>query len=292
MFHPNYRISFSQFLSLKHQKLPPQNIQQHHRNQTINNQQPQSQQQPQKEQETKIKETKIKETENADEIRRIQFEMINKLKLLKTPHAILNYLNKLQVIRKFNNVHTSSVDVCLLEGYIVRKKCINDSLGNFMFWNEVKALKKIGHYPHFPFLIAYDPNSLTIYMTYCGPTLTSNNLPKNWKTQYEEISKIMNITNVNSNDILLRNICYLGDEIKIIDFGLHTIFGKTIKESLNELYILLSNLDTNKNLNIPINSDTIYNNYYPGWKEKLERYDFINKKYIEFIENMKNKKKK
>ena len=226
--------------------------------------------------------------------------MINKLKLLKTPHAILNYLNKLQVIRKFNNVHTSSVDVCLLEGYIVRKKCIADSLGNFMFHNEIKALQKVGQYPHFPFLIAFDQNSLTIYMTYCGPELSSENLPKNWRTQFQEISDIMNITNINSNDILLRNICCLGDEIKIIDFGLNTIFGRTIKEVMNDLHILLSHLDTNKNkytdnsdsiTTINTEIDLIYNKFYPNWKQKLENYNLLNKKYQEAIIDMKNRKK-
>ena len=191
-------------------------------------------------------------------------------------------------------MHTSSTEVCLLEGYIVRKKCIKDSLGNFMFMNEIKALQKIGQYPHFPFLIAYDPNSLTIYMTYCGSMLSSNNLPKNWKKQFEEISQIMNITNINSNDILLRNICCLGDEIKLIDFGLHTIFGRTIKEVLNDLYTILNQLDKNTNTNKNQSEDilSVYTNYYPNWKEKLERYNLIKMKYNEIISNMKNKKKR
>jgi tRNA A-37 threonylcarbamoyl transferase component Bud32 len=275
MFHP--RLSFSQYLILQNKI---QKIKQ--------NQQPQQPQQPQPPQKEK-KEIKI--TEDAEEIRKIQFEMVSKLKLLKSQQAILYYLNKLQVIRKFDNVHTSSTEVCLLEGYIVRKKCIKDSLGNFMFMNEIKALKKVSQYPHFPFLIAYEPNSLTIYMTYCGPMLSSDNLPKNWKNQYEEISQIMNITEINSNDVLLRNICCLGDEIKIIDFGLHTIFGRTIKEVLNDLYTILNQLDTNKNKN-QSEDISVYSNYYPNWKLKLERYNLIKMKYNEIISNMKNKKKR
>jgi tRNA A-37 threonylcarbamoyl transferase component Bud32 len=167
-----------------------------------------------------------------------------------------------------------------------------------MFWNEVKALKKIGHYPHFPFLIAYDPNSLTIYMTYCGSTLSSENLPKNWKVQFEEISQIMNITNINSNDMLLRNICCLGDEIKIIDFGLNTIFGRTIDDVLNDLLIILNQLEKNKPLNKTQNiiSDnnivSVYNNYYPGCKEKLEKYNLMKKKYTELINMHKHNKKR
>jgi tRNA A-37 threonylcarbamoyl transferase component Bud32 len=281
------RLSFSQFLALSQS-----------RQQKISRPQPRPHQIPiikKDPPKQEIKEEIInKETENADEIRRIQHETITKLKLLRTHSAILNYLKNLPVIRKFNNVHTSSVDVCLLEGYIVRKICIRDSLGSFMFRNEVKALKKLSCFPHFPFLIASDQNSLTIYMTYCGPQLSSDNLPNNWKTQFQEISDIMNTTNVNSNDILLRNVCCLGDEIKIIDFGLHTIFGRTVKEVVNDLYIILTNLDKNNSHSHSHTSEQdiefLYNRHYPNWRKKLEYYDLFNKKYQEAINNMKNKK--
>jgi tRNA A-37 threonylcarbamoyl transferase component Bud32 len=218
--------------------------------------------------------------------------MITKLKLLKK-NELINYLNNLPIISKFNNMHTSSVSVCLIEGYLVKKKCINDSLGNFMFWNEIRALQKLSSYPHFPFLIAYDSNSLIIYMTYCGPSLSSENLPTNWKIQFEEIKEIMEITEVNSNDMIMRNICCLGDEIKIIDFGLHTIFGRTIKEVLNDFYIQLQNIDkrnnTQSNQSIINNS---YNLYYPNWKENLHKYLIIKTKYNTILKNMKNKKKR
>jgi hypothetical protein len=67
-------------------------------------------------------------------------------------------------------------------------------------------------------------------MSYCGKLISSENLPTNWKDQITDISLILKTLNVNSNDMLLRNICCFNGEIKIIDFGLCTIFGKTIDD--------------------------------------------------------------
>ncbi len=102
----------------------------------------------------------------------------------------------------------------------------------------------------------------------------------------------MNVTNVNSNDILLRNICCLGDEIKIIDFGLHTIFGRTIQEVLSDLHILLSQVDKSRSIVLSEKEiDLMYNKYYPNWQQKLEKYGLLQKKYQEIIRNIKNRKK-
>jgi tRNA A-37 threonylcarbamoyl transferase component Bud32 len=208
-----------------------------------------------------------------------QFEYINKIKSIKNHNHILNYLNNLPIIREFNNTHTGSDNVTLIEGYIVKKKCNLNSLGNFMFWNEVNVLKKVKQFPHFPHLITYDPHSLTIYMTYCGPTLKNDNIPYNWEEQFNEISEIMNVLNVNSNDMINRNICCLGNEIKIIDFGLNTIFGRTNKEVLNDFYRDLKNISNNTS-RIPKNTNNTYdyNIYYPNWKDNLKKFDIIQKK--------------
>ena len=71
--------------------------------------------------------------------------------------------------------------------------------------------------------------------------------------------------------MLLRNICCLNGEIKIIDFGLSTIFGKTIDDVLKDLY---NNLNTlNKNISITPNIQSyIYINEYPNWRQNLENY--------------------
>lgn len=229
---------------------------------------------------------KVIEDENPTLIVKTQFEYINKIKLIKNHNHILNYLNSLPIIRQFNNQHTCSDNVSLIEGYIVKKRCNNDSLGNFMFWNEVNVLKKVKGFPHFPIMITYDPNSLTIYMTYCGPALKNDNIPNNWEEQFNEISQIMTVLNVNSNDMIHRNICCLGNEIKIIDFGLNTIFGRTIKEVLNDFYRDLKNISHNIS-RIPrnINNDYNYNIYYPKWKDNLKKVEMIQKKIQEYKNN-------
>jgi hypothetical protein len=234
------------------------------------------------------------EDENPDLIINKQFEYITKIKLIKNHNHIIDYLNSLPIIRNFNNMNPYSDSILsLIEGYIVKKKCNNDSLSNFMFWNEVNALKKVKCFPHFPHLIAYDPHSLTIYMTYCGPNLKNDNIPDNWETQFNEISEIMNVLNVNSNDMIPRNICCLGNEIKIIDFGLNTIFGRTIKEVLNDFYRDLKNMsnrmprtinNNNNNNNNDNDNDKKYDYtiYYPNWKDNLKKCDIMKKKIEEY----------
>ena len=181
----------------------------------------------------------------------------------------------------------------------MKKKCFGTSLGNYMFKNEVSALIKLNGYPHFPILFEYDPEKLIIYMSYCGNTISSQNISVNWKEQFNEISEIMTVLKVNSNDMIPRNICCLDNEIKIIDFGLHTIFGKTIKEVLNDLYGQLSNINNqNQNKNQNNNLELNYLVEYKGWKEKLENYTKkelqmkeLNNKFIQHLKDLKNKKK-
>ena len=206
--------------------------------------------------------------EDFSNIKDNQNKIIAKLNSFKNTTEQLLFLSSLRPIHKFTSEHTNSDIVVLLEGYIVKKKCFGNSLGNYMFWNEVKALLKLNGYPHFPKIIAYDPNSLTIYMSYCGKNISSLNLPSNWKEQVKEISEIMETLNVNSNDMLLRNVCCLNGEIKIIDFGLHTIFGKTIKENMNDLINNLNSLGTNSFTEF--NSD--YQQEYNDWKNNLQKY--------------------
>jgi tRNA A-37 threonylcarbamoyl transferase component Bud32 len=239
-----------------------------------------------------------KDLENYDLIKEKRNEVMKKLLELKDNNKILLYLNSLPDIYKFNSEHTLSEKVSMIEGFIVKKTCQYSSFGNYVFWNEVKALYKLRGYPHFPYIYAYDPNKLIIYMSYCGKLISSGNLPTNWKEQITDISLILKTLNVNSNDMLLRNICCLNGEIKIIDFGLSTIFGKTIDDVLKDLY---NNLNTlNKNISITPNIQSyIYINEYPNWRQNLENYKIkeiqlalIKKQLIEQKNNkIKNHKK-
>jgi tRNA A-37 threonylcarbamoyl transferase component Bud32 len=218
--------------------------------------------------------------EDFSNIKDNQNKIINKLSSFKNTKEQLLFLSSLRPIYKFTSEHTNSDIVVLLEGYIVKKKCFANSLGNYMFWNEVKALVKLDGYPHFPKIIAYDPNSLTIYMSYCGKNISSLNLPLNWKEQVKEICEIMETLNVNSNDMLLRNVCCLNGEIKIIDFGLHTIFGKTIKENIADLINNLNSLGSISTTEV--NND--YQQQYHDWKNNLQKYK-IKQQQLEIYKN-------
>ena len=90
-------------------------------------------------------------------------------------------------------------------------------------------------------MIAFDEWNLIIYMTYCGETINSQNIPNipnipnNWIIQYKTISNILKNTKVNPNDIHFRNICILDNTIYIIDFGLNNIFTKPLNIVLQNL---------------------------------------------------------
>lgn len=206
-----------------------------------------------------------------DMIKQKNNELFVSLSNIKTKEGVLQYMNNLKDIHKFTSEHTNSDKVTLIEGFIVKKICMNNSLGNYMFTNEINALSKLRNYPHFPHLIAYDPKNLIIYMTYCGGLLTSENLPNNWRDQIHDIKEIMMTLNINSNDMLMRNTCCLNGEIKIIDFGLHTIFGRTIEEVIGDLYNNINILNSSKN-KVDHSIKYKYMEEYPNWKLNLEKY--------------------
>jgi tRNA A-37 threonylcarbamoyl transferase component Bud32 len=160
-----------------------------------------------------------------------------------------------------------------------------------MFNNEINALYKLRGYPHFPHLIAYDPRNLIIYMTYCGSLLTSENLPNNWRDQIHDIKEIMLSLNINSNDMLMRNTCCLDGEIKIIDFGLHTIFGRTIEEVIGDLYNNINILPSSKN-KVDHSIKYKYMNDYPNWKLNLEKYKHKQVLIKKTLDNIKTSIKK
>ena len=209
----------------------------------------------------------------------------------------LTFLSNLAVIKEFSNEHNHSDKVVLLEGFIVRKHCQIDSFGNYMFQNEIRALSKVSPYPHFPILVAYDPYNLIIYMTYCGETLDISNIPLNWKLQFDEISEILEVLGVNSNDMLLRNTCVFNGEISIIDFGLATQFGRDLHTVLKEFYLRLSSINNINNINnikrkvLDNSVENNYNNDYPEWKLRLQKIKEV-KKYLEKVKvEVKMKKK-
>jgi hypothetical protein len=239
-------------------------------------------------------------SENSDLIRQIQYDVIkNLIELKKKNINITPYLNKLKVIRTFSNIHEGSQKVELIEGYIVKKQCQQTSLGSFLFTNEVNTLKKLQGFPHFPHLISFDADKLIIYMTYCGETVSSKNLPTDWQNQMSNILRILSVLNINSNDMSIRNTCCLGDELKIIDFGLNTQFKKSINDSLIDLTRQINSLSNSSNNNNTNTTQELnyksYKTYYPNWEIDLKKNEELMKRQIqlqtEYYKKMKPQRK-
>jgi hypothetical protein len=196
----------------------------------------------------KIKEEHLKLLKNDKIVKMEQFKYIKELMKLSYGKR-LHILSKSPIIKGFTSDHNYSRHVCLIQGFIVKKIIEPTSFGNFVFWNEVNALKKLLKYPHFPKLLAYDSFNLVIYMSYCGNVADSSNLPDDWPEQLNNIRNILKLINVNSNDMLVRNTCIFDGRIHIIDFGLTTQFPKNIDVSINKLAVELNQLMNIKNIN-------------------------------------------
>lgn len=209
-----------------------------------------------REEERKIKLEKIaywkKIAQDEKEIIKRQHQFINQI-------SKLDYYQRIQVldqqtpIKEFEAEHHYSKKVVLLENFIVKKYCSSF----FTCQNEVNSLRKLtqatsipelSQYSHFPKLVAYDFNRQVVYMTYCGQMLNKKNLPKDWREQFERIRKILALANVNSNDMLVRNTCVLDNQLQIIDFGLDTIFGRSLQETTTNFYKRLVELEGSRHI--------------------------------------------
>ena len=158
----------------------------------------------------------------------------------------LPFFSKMKHVRKFNYEHNYSVDVSLLENYVVRKILKYNSLGFVLFKSEVTALLKLNKYPYFPKILTFDPKRYIVYMSYCGEPLNYDNCPDNWYQQYSIIAEIMKKENTTSSDIIDRNICVLNNQIHIIDFGLANQFSESVDTSITKLYKILYKYGKNK----------------------------------------------
>jgi hypothetical protein len=157
----------------------------------------------------------------------------------------LEYLAKRKVKRRFRDANIYSKGVYLLDNGIVAKH-LDPNMSGFVLWkNEINALKRVVGEIHFPQLIAADPINLIIYMTYCGPSLsTGAKIPPNWKRQVENIKNSLIRRQMNPNDILPRNICVWKGTLKIIDFGLSNARHPEIVRSVDKLKRLLTQYST------------------------------------------------
>ena len=84
---------------------------------------------------------------------------------------------------------------------------------------EVNALTKLEHNDHFPKIVSIMPDIFSFYMTYCGPRLTQDNLPVDWREQVETILLSMEKQNIVNGDIDIKNLTVLDGKIYLLDFG-------------------------------------------------------------------------
>ena len=152
----------------------------------------------------------------------------------------LNYLKSKNVILEFTETHNYSSGVFLLDKFTVKKIVKKNHIGNFMFQNEINGLMKLYNQPHFPTLYGFDKYS--IYMSYCGSKINSDNIPDDWQLQVSEIYNLLKRFKVNPDDMIDRNICVLNNIIYIIDFGLNSIYSDNLQVSISKFYNLLSKI--------------------------------------------------
>lgn len=105
--------------------------------------------------------------------------------------------------------------------YFVDFNCIDES-----YHNELNALKILQNELHFPKLICYDVEELSITMNYVGEILQQkkenislDEIPKNWKEQFYYILMMLKKYNLYHNDITERNICLQNNRLTLIDYG-------------------------------------------------------------------------
>lgn len=177
---------------------------------------------------------------------KMKVDHVYKYILTLTPKEKQNFLLYLKISKRFKSPHHYSSSVYLLDNYVVRKNLKKNAMGNFLFQNEISALKKLQPYKYFPKLLGYDNLRLSIFMTFCGEQISSKNLPDDWEKQIDEIESILTEINVNSNDMILRNVCVLNKRIYIIDFGLYSQFSVSIKETISKLKYDLRKISVNK----------------------------------------------
>lgn len=116
------------------------------------------------------------------------------------------------------------------KNYIVKKQYIQTDkpFGDYAqpynamesFKSEVTALSLLYGCEHFPKLLYYDEETMTIYMTYCGKDLGHGKpIPHDWKDQMRTIYRTLKSRNIYNNDIYEGNFCIKQNKIYMIDFG-------------------------------------------------------------------------
>lgn len=118
----------------------------------------------------------------------------------------------------------------------------NTNAGLGRFKNELFFLNNFNTYSHFPNLLGYDNNKLTIIMSFCGKHLNNKNIPDNWMDQIIEINNILKIYRIELVDLQYKNILCNNGIIYLIDFDNYNILKEYNNNNLNRLISIFKNL--------------------------------------------------
>lgn len=124
----------------------------------------------------------------------------------------------------------------------VRKAYLKDERKEVLknHWDkEVEALVLLKGEKHFPQVLNIDEIGKVIKMTYCGESLTKENLPKNWEDQCDEITSILEGKKIFHADIYLKNILVKDGMIYLIDFGIWQKVVQKIKSIKDTIKTLI-----------------------------------------------------
>ncbi len=72
---------------------------------------------------------------------------------------------------------------------------------------------------HFPKVLSIIEHEHSFTMNYCGPQLTTQNLPSNWREQVKDIIETIESIDIVNGDIDLKNLVVNDGIIVLLDFG-------------------------------------------------------------------------
>lgn len=87
------------------------------------------------------------------------------------------------------------------------------------YLKNVLALKIFAGNRHFPKLYDTDDEELAVYMSHCGDSITSKNIPNDFLNQIDEINKAFENENVSCTDTFSGNFTAKDGIIYIVDLG-------------------------------------------------------------------------
>ena len=156
----------------------------------------------------------------------------------------------LQLTKELKSKIESQIGTKIDEVIVKKKYLPNTSFDiDLMFEKEVNCLKSLFGTKHFPFLLSYDYEQKTIILNYCGKSITSDNIPENWKKQADKIIDSLQKNEIYHNDLWFNNFLVYKKILHVIDFGFGSFYNQDFpyininNNMINNSYDLIELLD-------------------------------------------------